>query len=134
MHSAVVRVRLGRLLPPLLSSQFQPLICPSLWQIAEGEAKAGHAGSKALRAAALRCLRRLIDAVGDGDVLAFVLPGVASGLLRALLVAGAPARYCRAVASCMCNALHCALICGVLFILCQARAIDRACAPKLPGL
>lgn len=61
-------------------------------QIAEGEAKAGHAGSKALRSAALRCLRRLIDAVGDGDVLAFVLPGVASGLLRALLVAGALAK------------------------------------------
>ena len=62
--------------------------CPLLRQIAEGEAEAGHAGSKALRTAALRSLRRLIHATGDGDVLAFVLPGVASGLLRALLVAG----------------------------------------------
>ncbi|KAK9820989.1 hypothetical protein WJX81_002818 [Elliptochloris bilobata] len=60
-----------------------------LLKTAEGEARAGHAGSKALRATALRSLRRLIAAVGDGDVLAFVLPGVASGLLRALLLAGA---------------------------------------------
>lgn len=56
---------------------------------AEGEARAEHAGSKALRSTALRGLRRLIAAVGDGDALAFVLPGVASGLLRALLLAGA---------------------------------------------
>jgi len=66
---------------------------PSRLQAAEGEAAAGHGGSKALRATALRALRRLVGAAGrEGDALAFVLPGVASGLLRALLAAGAAAR------------------------------------------
>jgi hypothetical protein len=65
---------------------------PSRLQAAEGEAAAGHGGSKALRATALRALRRLVGAAGrDGGALAFVLPGVASGLLRALLAAGAAA-------------------------------------------
>lgn len=67
---------------------------------AEGEARAEHAGSKALRATALRGLRRLIAAVGDGDALAFVLPGVASGLLRALLLAGALAHLPQQSESC----------------------------------
>ena len=71
----------------------------TLNQVAEGEAKAGHAGSKALRAAALRALRRLVGAAGDGDVLAFVLPGAASGLLRALLVAGGAAHNRKSIAA-----------------------------------
>ena len=70
---------------------------------AEGEARAKHAGSKALRATALRGLRRLIAAVGDGDALAFVLPGVASGLLRALLLAGALAHSPQKIEAAVCR-------------------------------
>ncbi len=59
-----------------------------LLKLAEGEARAGHAGSKALRATAMRSLKTLIDVVGDGDALAFFLPGVASGVCKALVLAG----------------------------------------------
>ena len=132
---ADVRARQGG--PATLSVHGLGSHLPSTTQIAEGEAKAGHAGSKALRAAALRCLRRLIDAVGDGDALAFVLPGVASGLLRALLVAGALARYCRAVArlhvQCSFTVLSLCFNMRVFSSLCRARAIDRSCAQELPG-
>eukprot|EP00884_Botryococcus_braunii_P020254 jgi/Botrbrau1/6912/Bobra.67_3s0030.1 len=57
-------------------------------RVAEEEAAAGASGSKALRAAALRALRTLITIVGDGDALAFILPGVVSRLSRALVLAG----------------------------------------------
>ena len=55
---------------------------------AEGEMKAGLTGSKALSAAALRALRYLVEAVKDGDALAFVLPGLASGLAKTMVAAG----------------------------------------------
>eukprot|EP00891_Asterochloris_glomerata_P002860 jgi/Astpho2/2860/fgenesh1_pg.00050_%23_118_t len=51
------------------------------------EVKAGLKGSKALRGASLHALRLLLEAVADGDVLAPLLPGLASGLSNALLAA-----------------------------------------------
>jgi hypothetical protein len=51
--------------------------------------EAGETGSKALRAAALQALRLLVVAVDDGDALAFFVPGIVSGLSKALLAAGA---------------------------------------------
>ena len=48
-----------------------------------------------MRADALRCLRLLVQAVGDGDALAFFVPGLASGLGAALISAGKhPAASC----------------------------------------
>ncbi len=41
-----------------------------------------------MRADALRCLRLLVQAVGDGDALAFFIPGLVSGLGAALISAG----------------------------------------------
>ena len=61
-------------------------------QAAHGELEAGAIGSKALRAAALRALRLLVAAVDDGDALAYFVPGVVSGLSKALLAAGAALR------------------------------------------
>lgn len=60
----------------------------ALMKAAEGEMKAGLTGSKALSAAALRALRYLVEAVKDGDALAFVLPGLASGLAKTMVAAG----------------------------------------------
>ena len=57
-------------------------------QVADKEVAAGAAGSRSIRAAALRCLRALIVAVGDADGLAFFLPGIVMGLSRALKAAG----------------------------------------------
>ena len=61
-------------------------------QAAHGELEAGAIGSKALRAAALRALRLLVAAVDDGDALAYFVPGIVSGLSKALLAAGAALR------------------------------------------
>ena len=62
------------------------------------EVKAGLKGSKSLRGAGLHALRLLLEAVADGDVLAPLLPGLASGLSNALLAAsGEP--------TCMCHTL-----------------------------
>ena len=55
--------------------------------------EAGETGSKALRAAALRALRLLVAAVDDGDALAFFVPGIVSGLSKALLAAGATSAH-----------------------------------------
>jgi TELO2-interacting protein 1 len=52
------------------------------------ELEAGSSGSKALRGTALLCLRRLIEVVGDGSALAFFVPGIVTGLGKALIVAG----------------------------------------------
>ena len=68
---------------PLLAFLFSSLI-----SAAEGEVKAGLKGSKGLSAAALHALCALIQAVDDGDALAFVLPGLASSLAKILLAAG----------------------------------------------
>ena len=43
----------------------------------------------AVRAAALGALRSLVEAVGSGDALAFFVPGLVSGLGKALAAAGA---------------------------------------------
>ncbi|DBA77508.1 hypothetical protein WJX77_009976 [Trebouxia sp. C0004] len=59
-----------------------------LMKAAEGEMKAGLTGSKTLSAAALKAVRCLAQAVNNGDALAFVLPGLASGLARIMMVAG----------------------------------------------
>ena len=62
-----------------------------LLRIVDEEAKAGQQGSRALRAASLRCLRHLINVVADGEgyaTLAFLVPGLVSGLCRALVAAG----------------------------------------------
>ncbi len=61
------------------------------------EIEAGATGSARLRALALGALRRLINAVGDGDALAFFVPGLTSGLGKALVAAGAFARRNRQV-------------------------------------
>lgn len=57
-------------------------------QAADWELQAGLKGSKAVRAAALRCLNLLIQAVDSADALAFFLPGIATGLAKALVAAG----------------------------------------------
>ncbi|DBA68248.1 TPA: hypothetical protein ACH3X2_013864 [Trebouxia sp. C0005] len=59
-----------------------------LMKAAEGEMKAGLTGSKTLSAAALKAVRCLTQAVNDGDALAFVLPGLASGLAKIMISAG----------------------------------------------
>ena len=77
---------------PFADPENQPLlayIAHTLLGVAEGEAAAGAQGSRALRAAALRALRLLMERAGpDGGALAAILPGTASGLARALQVAG----------------------------------------------
>ena len=55
------------------------------------EVKAGLKGSKGLRGAGLHALRLLLEAVADGDALAPLLPGLASGLSNALLAASGEA-------------------------------------------
>ena len=57
-------------------------------QAASGETEAGSTGSAAVRAAALGALRLLVEAVGSGDALAFFVPGLVSGLGKALAAAG----------------------------------------------
>lgn len=57
-------------------------------QVAKGEIAVGQAGSGRLRVEALRCLRLLVQTVGDGDALAFFVPGLVSGLGAALHAAG----------------------------------------------
>ena len=60
----------------------------SLLKTAEEEVQAGLTGSKALATAALQVMRCLMEAVRDGDALAFVLPGLASGLSKIIIAAG----------------------------------------------
>ena len=57
------------------STHFQPVDCLA-------------GGSRAVRTAALRALRKLLEAAGPGDALAFVVPGVSTGLAKALTAAG----------------------------------------------
>lgn len=68
---------------PLLGFAFSALL-----KAAEEEVQAGLTGSKALTAAALEAIRYLIQAVHSGDALAFVVPGLASGLSKILIAAG----------------------------------------------
>lgn len=68
---------------PLLGFVFSALL-----KAAEEEVQAGLTGSKALTAAALEAIRYLIKAVDSGDALAFVVPGLASGLSKILIAAG----------------------------------------------
>lgn len=55
---------------------------------AQQELAAAHLGSKTVRAAALQALGTIIDVVGSADVLAFFLPGVASGMAKQLMASG----------------------------------------------
>ena len=55
------------------------------------EIRAGLKGSKGLRGASLHALRLLLEAVADGNGLAPLLPGLASGLSNALLAASGEA-------------------------------------------
>jgi TELO2-interacting protein 1 len=48
----------------------------------------GMTGSKVIRIEALKALKMLIHAVNDAEALSFFLPGLVTGLARALLVAG----------------------------------------------
>ena len=50
--------------------------------------QAGAVGSRAVRVSAFRALRHLLEAVHDADALAFIVPGVAGGLSKALIDAG----------------------------------------------
>lgn len=61
----------------------------ALLKAAEEEVQAGLTGSKALTAAALEATKHLVQGVDSGDALAFVLPGLASGLSKILIAAGA---------------------------------------------
>ena len=79
---------------PLLAFLFSSLI-----SAAEGEVQAGLKGSKGLSAVALRALNGLIQAVGNGNALAFVLPGLASSLAKILLAAGEDAAFNAVTAS-----------------------------------
>ena len=73
------------------NAENQPLLAytaHTLLGVAEGEAAAGAHGSRALRAAALRALRLLMERTGhNGAALAAILPGTASGLAKALQAA-----------------------------------------------
>ena len=60
----------------------------SVLRASEEEVQKGLTGNKALSAAALKAVGLLGTAVGDGDVLAFVLPGLAGGLAKVMLAAG----------------------------------------------
>lgn len=60
--------------------------CPL--QCADAEVQAGQGGSRAVRAAALAALRRLVVATGSGEALAFFVPGIVRGLGKALGAAG----------------------------------------------
>ncbi|GAB4823772.1 hypothetical protein N2152v2_010818 [Parachlorella kessleri] len=59
-----------------------------LLQAADGELGPGQAGSRAVRVAALRALRCLLQAVGSAQALAFFVPGIVTGLGKALAAAG----------------------------------------------
>lgn len=62
------------------------LVCSA----AEAEAAAGSQGSRAVRRQALAALECLIEVCHDyGDALAFFVPGLTTGLGKALLRAGA---------------------------------------------
>eukprot|EP00850_Spirogloea_muscicola_P014794 SM000108S14238 [mRNA] locus=s108:407063:414651:- [translate_table: standard] len=77
-----------------------------LLQVASGEVAVGSRGSRTLRSEALATLHQVILQVRTADALAFFLPGVASGLAKALLsqVAAAPAAPA-ASSSSICTAL-----------------------------
>lgn len=89
---------------PLLASLFS-----SVMKASEEEVRKGLTGNKALSAASLRAVGLLGTAVGDGDALAFVLPGLASGLVKVMLAAGIALfpdrRYCVAKDLVSCNRL-----------------------------
>ncbi|KAK9816315.1 hypothetical protein WJX74_010667 [Apatococcus lobatus] len=73
------------------AAENQPLlayIAHTLLGVAAGEAAAGAQGSRALRAAALKALRLLLEHAGqNAAALAAILPGTASGLAQALQAA-----------------------------------------------
>lgn len=52
---------------------------------ADSEARAGHTGSKAVRTTALRTVVYVLEAVDDARPLSYLLPGLFSGLSKALL-------------------------------------------------
>lgn len=68
---------------PMLGFLFSILL-----KAAEEEVQAGLTGSQALAAAALETVQYLSQAVDSGDALAFVVPGLASGLSKILIAAG----------------------------------------------
>ena len=82
---------------PFDEPENQPLLAymaHTLLGVAAGEAAAGAQGSRALRAAALKALRLLLERVGpDAAALAAILPGTASGLAQALQVASEHTRH-----------------------------------------
>ena len=99
--SALLSSTLDAQLPSLTAALRAPrqaqavaLFSSSLLKVCEDEVQKGLTGSKALSAAALRAMGLLVRAVGDGDVLASVLPGLASGLVKVMLAAGSG--YCLA--------------------------------------
>jgi hypothetical protein len=57
-------------------------------KVDKGEMSIGACGSGRIRTEALRCLRLLVQAVGDGTALAFFVPGLVSGLGATLAAAG----------------------------------------------
>lgn len=68
---------------PMLGFMFSTLL-----KAAEEEVQAGLTGSQALAATALEAIRYLSQAVNSGDALAFVVPGLASGMSKILIAAG----------------------------------------------
>ena len=52
---------------------------------ADAEARAGHAGSKAVRATAVATVCLVLEAVSDPVPLSYLLPGLVGGLSKALL-------------------------------------------------
>lgn len=72
------------------------MLTSMLPSVAEAEAAAGSQGSRAVRRQALATLERLVEAChAHGDALAFFVPGLTTGLGRALLRAGAVATTTR---------------------------------------
>ena len=54
-----------------------------------------------MRAAALKAFRRLLEAAGPGDALAFVVPGASTGLAKALAAAGGCSTAILEILSCV---------------------------------
>lgn len=75
----------------LQEEQSAPLLghlCSLLLQIAEQEASAGSTGSKTLRCTAFETLEVFFHAVDSAEALSYFLPGVVTGLCKALISSG----------------------------------------------
>lgn len=76
------------LLSQLSTTPLTGLLITHCLAAAAAEVSAGSSGSKAVRHVAVRALQAVVLAVGVGQQLSFLLPGLASGITKQLLAAG----------------------------------------------